>query len=573
MHVLALPLALSITFAAPRALSNDGASAEANSADIARLVDLRAFDLLCAGRSEEMEPFPVVPLLQVLPPAAGDVEQSGFAEDWRPSEAAFGVFSELHGDTITSADFVEPGVLYMEATAEGHEAFARFVERLESLHTAAPRLRVTRFAAEAEQLAAARAAGGDAWRALAREGLESAREITLPASRLTHVRELMAHSATVGLDVEIAQGVAVGNPLVLDAAEGLDLALVGSWSGDTLRLAYVTRETEREDRELVGPADLHLTVTSEGGGIDIARGVGWYEPFGLTGGAAAGETALRTGDATILSTRSGHHVAIELLSAPPRAEAFSMGEGKSMLAVPRGAFFPARIDGAGNILEGASTFEIGEGSKLESSEAPLRARISWREGDALQMMADRIGSPDWMFLPGATLLAFDDENTQRIMDAAAFLLGDSPSVYTVEARWTDGDAEGSGTVEVIGGTQALLAIGSEGLIVKDYDVEVAQNAAIRDPRVSLHFEGLACSIQVDRLRSGDLAFVVDGQVSRDHDVRENPMVRSIAATSSAITRLEERGTVAPSGDDAWKIVLGDESGRALRVELDVKKVR
>ena len=167
MHVLALPLALSITFAAPRALSNDGASAEAHRADVARFVDLRAFDLLCAGRSEEMEPFPIVPLLQVLPPAAGDVDQGGFDEDWRPSEAAFGVFSELHGDAITSADFVEPGVLYMEATEEGHEAFARFVERLESLHTAAPRLRVTRFAAEAKQLAAARAAGGDAWRARA----------------------------------------------------------------------------------------------------------------------------------------------------------------------------------------------------------------------------------------------------------------------------------------------------------------------------------------------------------------------------------------------------------------------
>ena len=120
-------------------------------------------------------------------------------------------------------------------------------------------------------------------------------------------------------------------------------------------------------------------MTSEGGGIDTDKGVGWYEPFGLTGGAAAGETALRSGDVTILSTRSGHHVAIELLSAPPRAEAFAMGEGKSMLAVPRGAFFPARVDGAGNILEGASTFEIGEGSKLASSEAPLRARLSWRE--------------------------------------------------------------------------------------------------------------------------------------------------------------------------------------------------
>lgn len=573
MHVLALPLALSITFAVPRALPNDGAPAEANSADIARFVDLRAFDLLCAGRSEKMEPFPVVPLLQVLPPAAGDVNQSGLAEDWRPSEAAFEVFSELHGDAITSADFVEPGVLYMEATEEGHEAFARFVERLESLHTAAPRLRVTRFAAEAKQLAAARAAGGDAWRALAREGLESAREITLPASRLTHVRELVAHSATVGLDVQIAQGAAIGDPLVLDAAEGLDLALVGSWSGDTLRLAYTARETEREDRELVGPAYSHLMVTSESRGIDSHKDVGWYETFGLSGGAAAGETALRTGDVTILSTRQGHHVAIELLSAPPSAEAFSMGEGKSMLAVPRGAFFPARVDGAGNILEGASTFQIGEAWKLESSEAPLRARLSWRGGDALQMMADRIGSPDWMFLPGATLLLFGDEDTKRVMDAAAFLLDDSPSVYTVEARWADGDAEGSGAVEVIGGTQALLAIGSEGLIVKDYDVEVASNAAICDPLVDLRFEGLACSIEVDRLRSGDLAFAVDGQVSRDHDLRENPMMRSIAATSAAITRLEERGTVTPSGDDTWKIVLGDESGRALRVELDVKKVR
>ena len=76
------------------------------------------------------------------------------------------------------------------------------------------------------------------------------------------------------------------------------------------------------------PPKLHKVLADAGIG---------YEPFGLTGGAAAGETSLRTGDATILSTRSGHHVAIELLSAPPRAEAFAMGEGKSMLAVPRGA--------------------------------------------------------------------------------------------------------------------------------------------------------------------------------------------------------------------------------------------
>ena len=573
MHVLALPLALSLTFSLPRAVPNDDGAAESPPAYVARFVDLRAFDLLCTGRSEEMDSFPVVPLLQVLPPAAGDVGQIGRDEEWRPSEAAFNVFSEIHGDTIMSVDFVEPGVLYMEATAEGHEAFTRFVQHLEALHTAAPRLRVTRFAAEADRLAEARAAGGDAWRALAAEGLESAREITLPASRLTHVRELQAHSATVGLDVEIAQAVAVGNPLVLDAAEGLDLALLGSWSGETLRLAYFARETEREDRETIGPADTHLVVTSEGGGIDIHKGISWYEPFGLTGGAAAGETALRTGDAMILSTRPEHYVAIELLSAPPRAEAFAMGEGKSMLAVPRGAFTPARVDAAGNILEAASTFEIGEGSKFDSQEAPLRALLSWREGSALEMMSDRIGDPARMDVPGATLLVFESEDTPRVMDAAAFLLGDSPSVYTIEASWTDGEAEGTGTVEVIGGTRALLAVGSEGLIVKDYDVEVAQNAAIRDPQVVLRFEGLACSIQVDRLRSGDLAFVVDGQVSRDHDLRENPMVRSIAATSAAITRLNERGTVAPSASDSWEIVLGDESGRALRVELDVKKVR
>ncbi|MEE2940103.1 MAG: hypothetical protein VX460_06955 [Planctomycetota bacterium] len=572
MHVLVLPLALSMNLSLPQALPNDG-DAEAARADVARFVDLRALDLLSARRSEEMGPFPVVPLLQVLPPAAGAVGQIGRDEEWEPSEAAFSVFSELHGDSIMSAEFVEPGVLYMEATAGGHEAFARFVQRLEALHAAAPRIRVTRFAAEADQLAAARAAGGDAWRALALEGLETAREITLPASRLTHVRELQAHSATVGLDVEIAQGVAVGNPLVLDAAEGLDLTLLGSWSGDTLRLAYVARETEREDRDIIGPADTHLIVTSEGSGIDIHKGVGWYEPFGLTGGAAAGETALRTGDAMILSVRADHHLAIELLSTPPPTEAFAIGEGKSMLAVPRGAFAPARIDAAGNLLEAASTFEIGEGSKFESQEAPLRARLSWREGSALDVMHDRIGSPSRMDVPGATLLVFESENTQAVMDAAAFLLGDSPSVYTVEASWTDGDAGGSGTVEVLGGTQALLAVGSEGLLVKDYDVEVAQNAAIRDPQVILHFEGLACSIQVDRLGSGDLAFAVDGQVSRDHDLHENPMVRSIAATSAAITRLDERGTVAPSGDDSWRIVLGDESGRALRVELDVRKLR
>ncbi len=587
MQRLVLPLALSLTLSSASALSsatsaapwaapcaapsNDGDSAETARADVARLVDLRAFDLLGAGHAEELHPIPVIPLLQVVPRAEEVVPRD---EGERPSEVAFRAFSELHGGWITTAEFVEPGVLYMEAPAEAHAAFADLLQRLEALLAAAPRLRVTRFAADADQLAAARAAGGDAWRGLAREGLETTREITLPASRLTRVRELIAHSTMYGLEVEIAEAAAIGDPLILDVAEGLDLALLGSWSGNTLRLAYIAQETEREERDVNGPFQTQFRVAVAGSGLETDEGVGWHETFGLIGGAAAGETALRRGDATILSTRPGHHVAIELLSAPPSAEVFAMGAGKSMLAVARGAFAPARVEGVGNILEGLNNFVVGEDHKRDPGEAPLRAQLSRRDDSLLEMISRRLqAGADCIKGPDATLLVFESEGTQSVMDATSLLLGESPSVYTIRASWTCGEGSGTAAVETIGGTQGLLAVGAEGLLVRDFSVEVAKNAAIRDPEVTLHFEGLACAIQVDRLRSGDLAFVVEGQVSQNIELVENPMVRSLAATSTAITRLNERGTAAPSGQDSWKIVLGDESGQALRVELEVRRVR
>ena len=141
-----------------------------------------------------------------------------------------------------------------------------------------------------------------------------------------------------------------------------------------------------------------------------------------------------------------------------------------------------------------------------------------------------------------------------------------------DARWTDGDAakrRGRGHRR----TQALLAIGSEGLIVKDRarrgGLERGDSRPAGEPPLP---EGLACSIEVDRLRSGDLAFVVDGQVSRGPRPPRAP-------DGALVHRGDVRGDHSPRGaghgratssDDAWKIVLGDESGRALRVELDVK---
>ena len=169
MHVLALPLALSITFAAPRAQSNDerGPRSQQRDPDIAR--SSTCAPSICSARDAGRRWSPsVVPLLQALPPAAHvdrvDSPRTGGLRRPRSASSAKCSWRHHHG-----ADRRAGRPLH-GSDRRGTRGLRTLRRASGDLHTAAPRLGVTRFAAEAKQLAAARAAGGDAWRALAGRG-------------------------------------------------------------------------------------------------------------------------------------------------------------------------------------------------------------------------------------------------------------------------------------------------------------------------------------------------------------------------------------------------------------------
>lgn len=572
MHALALPLSLCAAFP-----MNSGETD--GRAEIGRTVDLRALDIATPERNDAHAVQPLVPLMQHLSrPEEVDLDSLPTRKGWSPSEAALRIFSDVHGGNVTAAEFLEPGVLYLETTPELHERFDGLHRFLERSVASAPRLMISRVAASRDQIDAALAKGDKGWVELVRDRAWSTRAVMLPLDSRMGVKELLAHTAVVGVSVEIAQGIGIGDPHVEEVATGLDLVLEGTWRGGKLRLAYMARDTDTETNNMPGIADTQLIVSTEGSGIVRQRGEGWAESFGVQGGAVAGETSMGKGDMLLLSTREDQHVAIHLLNEAPEIATYKLGGNRVAMAVAPGSFRPARIVPEGLVTEMSSSLETHSRGLFHTPSAPLTARFAPRSEYGVGLLQKRVKGIETYEVPGVTVLAFDESQTDAVRETVGFLQTDAPAVLSVRASWTAGDEAGaSGAAEILDGTECGLVLGSEGFLVKDGDVEVAQNVAIREPEVRARFEGLACTIRLSTLASGELAYAITGQISSEQQrfdgAAKTAGLRGAVATRTAHTSLKERG-ISRSGDgSSWTIGVGDATKNGPQLVLEVTRVR
>lgn len=83
-----------------------------------------------------------------------------------------------------------------------------------------------------------------------------------------------------------------------------------------------------------------------------------------------------------------------------------------------------------------------------------------------------------------------------------------------ELRRSFGDALGRATVTTLHGTGAAVFAGGERAVLRDYDVEIAQEASIADPNIDYYYDGLVLNARPVVHQSGDrMTLRIDGEIA------------------------------------------------------------
>ena len=132
------------------------------------------------------------------------------------------------------------------------------------------------------------------------------------------------------------------------------------------------------------------------------------------------------------------------------------------------------------------------------------------------------------------------------------------------------------TIALRSGVASTLVAGAEDELLYDWDVEVAQSAAVADPQMRSSFEGLCARLRVDRDAGGALLLQIRGfgQV-RSGEVRNlEPQVPTVGAISLGTwDRLGVEEQVTLAADGPRKAAFGDTGGGGLVLEVTLGEVK
>lgn len=573
MQALALTLPLVL---AGMATNDPVAPQSADENDtVGRRLDLRALDTLLPDLTEEDEErtFTVLPLIRMA--ASRPDEMEGYDGESRnlPSQLVASLIVENYGEGLRVIESVGDGVYYVagdEATVDSIEAFARHIVAAAS---GAPRVRITRLRAGADAASRIRAGAG-----LGELGdLLSVREATLVPGTPTRCSDIVTDTIVASPSVEIAQGVAIVDPDVAEAASGVDLVVSCRRENEGVRLTYTLAHTRTARPSGSKGVTASALFGSESGAVELFERMGWSEDYGVVGGAIGAETFVRPGQRAVVSGRAGELIVMEVVAGATRGdiEDFTLPDGNVLVMYESASVSAPSLVPAGKLLRQSyvlehSTWSLGDGdsqSLAATWQSPLETpfEIMWNAVDVY---------PSMHWLPGLTLCIMREESAAKLRPWFGFMAagGAAPLEVTVVGVG-DGERRPLGTFETSAGSESVVGFGSEELVSKDNDVEVAQYAGIEHPRVVTHFQGFGGAIQLSLLPDGRLAYEVRGQVSEDIGRRERSRTIDTSGGATAIearhVTLDERGTAQAGQDGRWRIVLGDGSGSGPGVELTV----
>ena len=500
------------------------------------------------------------------------------AEEWSLPDLFAEILVEATEDRPEHVDFIPPHSIVVRGTAAQLARCEKTIAAAETALMNSPRLEVTTFSGLAEAPPAVlSSAEFDA--IMGGASSIARREIALASGRAIAVRDLIIDTASLGAQIQIAQGASIVDSEMFELATGFTLDLVADVSNGHTNLSYAVTQTVRDETVDAQKASVMRQFSRENGSIFVDDSNSWSEAYGVKGGVLVGEADLGAGSVIVFGVSGA-------------------GAERSYVGLRLANGGEVNVDPIVIATEGEQSVWVIPGEHMaEGGDSPVRFdAAAWRyqndaesiyDGDALYSLVHAPGRPNiyetydsvmelWFAaIPGAVILkgdALDNEGIAQIMagqnDRAKKLLAVGLAVAGVPPR-----SSASAQFALNTGSTSKIVAGREVLLPTDDSVEVAQFAGASEPKIVTHFEGFMGTVALTVTRSGALAYEIRGQVSSNIAIRpssaESAGAVGLVAPSTRVVEIDERGVAKANETGGWTIVAGDREGNSAGVILEV----
>ncbi len=503
-----------------------------------------------------------------------------FEEDLVTGPSHFiGLLEDLLGDGLSGAgcraDYTQDGRLLVVGPAGLQEDVANLLAFFREVNTASVELTLD-FVALPGAVDVPSLIGADEVSALLGSASSHSRHVLhVPTGGSATASAGKRRYLVLDFDMEIAQGSLIMDPVMGDFFEGLEATVRAAPCAGGLLVGLMARRGARVGDTPNKQLDIGAMLGNENGVHFENLPISVQSP--VTANRSCGLSAvLPTGKALVVTTRGSESGGTELMILHQTGGALSawseydLGDGASIAFADPGCVIAPRllVSGTGLLSGGSSV------TPALDADPRLIVRFESLGAGLLNDALAQQGRMDHVDEVGPWLVTWPDAGRRRRGNTAGWSEGQheifdslraSVLQYEVELRLNTPQGEAGPVVRfpLRDGTSALIVLGLERLMVRDYDVEVAQLAAGSDPIVAAGFEGLALWLQAAGSPSGQLHLKVRGAVSYAGDGEaapvQSPFVSYLDQSDErTLTLRESRALVQQDG--RWQALLGDAAG-------------
>ena len=395
-------------------------------------------------------------------------------------------------------------------------------------------------------------------------------QVSVHSGRLARFGSSFTRSALMDFDVEIAQGSAILDPQVYSIPTGIEGLVIGAPGEGGTHLTMVMGVTAQSDLPDIPVNYSYFAGSEESGGTTISA-LKSLPRVEVQGSRSAFSTFLP--DDKVLALASSHDTDMGEMSRvvlvrkiagglPVRSELEIDEESRRIFVWDSSAQTPPRVTCTGQMFSNVL------GSWLFTGWPPFDdsvAQISILRSTQLDWMYDVSGVATVDQFNSLYILAEEEPNSGDQGAIQTMTSGaDSPELF--EVMFTAKDGNESRVVSrhpICMGSAMCAVVGSQRTSVVDYDVEVAQFAAIADPIVKDSLNGMIVWVRPNLMSDGRLSIDVRGgtRISSDEQPVEigsallGPVQETSGRESTVSQRLVLEGT-----DGIWSADLGAMTG-------------
>jgi len=367
--------------------------------------------------------------------------------------------------------------------------------------------------------------------------------VSLRPGEMAELDATTRHQLLAAYYVEVAQSSFAYDPYILTMLSGTRLSVRGAPTPGGTRLSLVlTHGTPNGPVQEVNLRHRAL-VTSESG-HEYMDAPHKLQKLEIAGRTYALNTSLAHGKALVLKSvlelageedsQGAQFVVIRHRNAAPKlVHESTLGRGGVKLSlIPSDALAPMQL-GINTWFMANREHRLGMGSLFlpeDTDECMLWAEALWGSNDeAIEFLTSvtpdlsvEFCSDHWFLLRSGGESREQRQNASPDLEDLVEAFAPAPEVVSVRIeleRLGAGASRGvSACIPVSVGVASALVLGVEGTSIPDYDVEIAQGAAVADPLTYLQIDGLAITLEPRRDARGVLTIRARGAA---HLLREH----------------------------------------------------